>query len=103
MSLQAKTVALDEMAECLMRLSNGTQGKSTDWRGVQVSLVFGKLCVTCISFLRIIPTSGFCGQAKGLDLWDLSSAASLCRNLIEAYCMFAYIGSEPDDDEDGEF
>jgi hypothetical protein len=61
------------------------------------------LSATCVSFLRVIPGSRLYTPASDLRLWDLSAAASLCRNLIEAYYVLLYINSDPADEADREF
>ena len=94
---------LDQLCDCAIHVSMNTQGRPTDWRGAKASVLFAKLCITCISFLRFIPNSSFYVPAKSLPLLDLSSAASLCRNLIEAYYVLLYVSSNPEDEEDREF
>ena len=94
---------LDEMCDCVMQISAGTQGRLTTWRGQQASLLFAKLGATCMSFLRVIPGSRFNAAADKFYLWDLSAAASLCRNLIEAYYVLFYLNTEPADEEEREF
>lgn len=94
---------LDQLCDSVIKLSAETQGRPTDWRGERVSWVFAKFAATCISFLRLIPSSTFYTPAKNLLLWDLSSAASLCRNLIEAYYVLVYVGSDSPDQKNREF
>ena len=97
------TETLDELCDCVMQISAGTQGRPTNWRGQQASLLFAKLGATCVSFLRVIPGSRFYAAADKMYLWDLSAAASLCRNLIEAYYVLFYLNTEPADEEEREF
>lgn len=94
---------LDQLCDCAIHVSMNTQGRPTDWRGAKASVLFAKLCMTCIGFLRFIPNSSFYVPAKSLPLLDLSSAASLCRNLIEAYYVLLYVSATPQDEEDCEF
>ena len=94
---------LDDLCTCMMRISAETEGRPADWRMQHLSLVFSKFCATCISFLRLMPRSSFYAPSKGIQLWDLSSAASLCRNLIEAYYILVYVSSKPIDEESGQF
>lgn len=77
----------------MIRISAETENRPTDWRGQYASLAFAKFCATCISFLRLIPNSTFYAATKNIQLWDLSSAASLCRNLIETYYVLVYLSS----------
>jgi hypothetical protein len=99
----SKADALEDLCNCMIQISTATEGRLTDWRGLNASLVFAKLCATCISFLRLIPSSTFYTPAKNLQLWDLSSAASLCRNLVEAYYVLVYLKTAPTDEEDADF
>lgn len=99
----SKTNTLEKLCNTMIEISMATQGRTTDWRGLQTSLVFAKLCATCISFLRLIPSSTFYTPAKTLQLWDLSSAAALCRCLIESYYVLVYLRVRPADKVDAEF
>jgi uncharacterized protein DUF5677 len=94
---------LDGLCSCMMRISAETEGRPADWRMQHLSLVFAKLCATCISFLRLMPRSSFYAPSKDIQLWDLSSAASLCRSLIEAYYILVYVGSKSVDEESDQF
>lgn len=95
--------SLERLCECGIQISTNTQGRKTDWWGQHASLVFVKLCLTCLSLLRMVPGSAFYTSAKNLRAWDLSATASLCRNLIEAYHVLLYVVSPPEDEEDREF
>ena len=87
--------ALERLVAELLKLSNGTMGRTTDWRGQQASLAFAKVGITCMTFLRLIPGSSHYGPAGQWAVWDLSAAASQCRNLIEAYHLLCYLVQEP--------
>lgn len=94
---------LDKLCECGWRISLETDGrKTTDWRGEAASVVFGKMFATCISFLRLNPKSSYYRKDPP-DLWDLPSAATLCRNLIEAFYVLAYLVESPADQETRDF
>ena len=99
-----KTRTIDNLCHCTMTLSSKTAGRSgVSWREQQASLIFAKLCITCISFLKLIPKSSFFTATKGLNIWDLSSAASLARNIIESYCVLYYVGIDKPSDSEIEF
>lgn len=97
------TAQLELLYDCVLKLSESTQGRPTDWRGQQFSIVFAKLGLTCVSFLRVVPVSIFFTPAKNHYVWDFSAAASLCRNLIEAYCVLRYLGTDLSDRDEEEF
>jgi hypothetical protein len=94
---------LEAICAVIAEVSGATQGRPTDWRGEQASLAFAKFGITCITFLRLIPGSKYFGPADRFAVWDLSSAASLCRNLIEAYHLLVYLIHEPKDDPTKKF
>lgn len=94
---------LEKLLGVIMHISNGTMGRPTDWRGQQASLVFAKVGLTALTFLRLIPGSGYYGPAGEWAVWDLSAAASQCRNLIEAYHLLCYLAHEPTTDTEKDF
>jgi hypothetical protein len=99
-----KTKTLDKLCHCALALSSKTEGRSgVSWLEQQASLVFAKLCITCISFLKLIPKSSFFTFTKGLSIWDLSSAASLARNIMESYCVLYYVGIDKPSEGEREF
>jgi hypothetical protein len=93
---------LDKLCECGWRISLKTDGRKTDWRGQAASVVFGKLFSTCISFLRLNPKSSY-HRKDPPDLWDLPSAATLSRNLIESFYVLAYLVETPAEHEERDF
>lgn len=52
-----------------------------------------------MTFLRLVPGSSHFGAADGLEVWDLPSAATICRNLIEAYHVLCYFTHFPVDED----
>jgi hypothetical protein len=87
---------LEALCECAMQMSGNTQDRPVpEWHYDEGSLIFAKQVVTCISLLRLIPGSKFFAPAGRVAVWDLSSVASLTRNIIENYLMFFYIAIEP--------
>jgi hypothetical protein len=94
---------LQRVGQTLMTLSAGTQGRPTDWRGQQASLAFAKIGISCLTFLRLIPGSSSFGPAQNLAIWDLSAAASQCRNVIEAYYLLCYLVFNTSDKSETDF
>lgn len=90
------------MCECGWRISLETDGRQADWRGEAASVVFGEIFATCISFLRLNPKSSYYNKVP-LDLWDLPSSATLCRNIIEAFYVLAYLVDSPAEAEERDF
>jgi hypothetical protein len=95
----SEITVLERLCDFAIELSNGKTGRDTDWRNEQISLAFAKLGVTCASFLRLIPDSAYFGPAKGITVWDLSSAASLCRNIMESYYVLRYLVKDLEEEE----
>jgi hypothetical protein len=87
----------------IMRISERTQGRPTDWRGQHASLAFAKIGVTALTLLRLIPGSRYFGPAGAYAIWDLSAIASQCRNLMEAYYLLCYLVRETPDPAEREF
>lgn len=94
---------LELLVETMTGLSKRTTGMPTTWRLEQSSIVFGKIGITCWTFLRTVPGSSFFGPSKGMAVWDISAAASLCRNFVEAYLLLCYLVHEPTDAAQREF
>ncbi|MDD2763669.1 MAG: DUF5677 domain-containing protein [Opitutaceae bacterium] len=91
------------MAEEIMRISQATQGRDTDWRGQQASLAFAKVGVTALTLLRVVPGSPHFGPVGKYAVWDLSAIVSLCRCLIESYYVLCYLRYEPTDADQKQF
>ncbi len=66
---------------------------------VIASALFDKLLVTAKSYLKLLPFSSLHGSEE--DDWDLSSIATLTRNIIENYNIFFYliVDKVPKDEE----
>lgn len=95
--------ALDPLCDFAIALSLNSQNRTTDWRGHKTSIVFGKIAVTCATFLKLIPGGSAFTPFKNHALWDLASTASLCRNLVEAYYVLAYLCRAPEPEEELQF
>lgn len=62
------------------------------------SVLFTRLCVLAASLIFLLPRSRW--SVKRLDHWDLTSAATLTRNIIECYFNFYYLCVEIKDDNE---
>ncbi len=85
--------ALEQLCECAVVLSANTSDRQVpSWREQKGSLIFSRQVATCLSLLRLLPSSSHYSAAKGRRVWDAPSAASLTRNIIESYCILYYVG-----------
>lgn len=92
--------ALDALCDFSIALSEKIQGRKTDWRGETASLIFAKIAMACVSFLKLTPASEFCAARKGMIPWDISSASSIGRNIMEAYHSLVYVLDEPENEDE---
>jgi len=81
---------LEHLFDTLLVISNETTGRQTTWFGEIASIIFSKIGLTTLSFLRLVPESRFYATNE-FKAWDISSAASLCRVIIDSYLMLFYI------------
>jgi len=56
-----------------------------------------------MTLLRLIPSSSSFSSAGQWAVWDLTSIASLCRNLIEDYYVLCYLINAPANEGEREF
>ena len=83
------------IVETAISLSEVTAGKSVRlWHKFQASLMFSRMILTYISILHYTPGSSFFGPIREFHIWDLSTQASLARNLIETYLTLFYLTIE---------
>ena len=95
---------LERLCECAVSFSSNTQNRQVpSWREEKGSLIFAKQTATCKSFLRLIPKSTHYAASGGRRVWDISSAASLSRNIVESYCTFFYVAIDEVTDEENLF
>lgn len=86
------TVHLDYVCNSAIELSHAAEEKLVStWEEHELSQIFAKMVLSCIGFLKFIPDSSWFIPAKGLAIWDVGSASSICRNVMEAYFSFAYM------------
>lgn len=73
----------------------------TDGRGIRAVKIFTRQTLTAISLSKLLPRpSQF--TASEYDLWDISSIASLTRNLLEGYLNLHFWGLEKISDSEAE-
>jgi hypothetical protein len=82
---------LESLVDFSSSLSMRTQDRRCTWEQQEISLAFARVCITALSFLRLIPGSSWFSEPKGLAIWDISSAASLVRNVMEGYYVMVYL------------
>lgn len=86
------TQTLDALCECAMKISGNVAGRQgASWIEKEASIIFAKLCMTCISLLKLVPDSSFYSSSKGFQIWDVGSASTLSRNIMETYFALCYI------------
>lgn len=99
-TVEESVKGLETLCDCAISLAFRTEGRpALNWQVVEGSSIFARNCLTCISLLRLIPISSFYRPLENLDAWDLPSAASLVRNIIETYHVFFYITENVSDEE----
>ena len=74
-------------------ISLNQHGINTDGRGVRAMKIFTRQTLTAISLRKLIPTPSPT-KAIDEDLWDISSIASLTRNIVEGFLSLSYFGLE---------
>lgn len=95
---------LDDLYDCAMFVSAETQGREVNhWEHEIASIVFAKICASTLAALRHVPKSKYYTRSGGLAIWDLSSLASLVRNLMEAYYTLHYILHDKCNEEERSF
>ena len=96
MASALKIEVLERLCECAITLSVNTCDRQVpSWREQKGSLIFAKLIATCLSLLRLLPSSSHYSPSKGRRVWDAPSAATLTRSIIESYCIFFYVAIDP--------
>jgi len=86
---------LEDLYEGAAGLLSGLRQPTNTWEQKTATIIFGKETTTCLSQLRLIPTSKYYSVSSETPVWDLSSTASLTRNIIETYLLFFYLAAEP--------
>lgn len=92
------------LCQTAMNLSLATYGRVVHtWREEYGSHIFGKICVTAIAILKLLPKSAFYVAVNNMEIWDISSVCTLARSLIDTYNAFHYLIIEEVDKHKLEF
>jgi hypothetical protein len=83
----------------VMVVSLNQHGIKTDGRGIRAMKIFTKQTLSALSLDKLLPKQVFEEEA---ELWDISSIASLTRNIIEGYLSLYYFGLENISEEEAE-
>lgn len=87
----AELEQMESVIAAMVGVSDGQGGIWISNRHTEATKVFTRITVTGITFLRLLPGSTLTfGRER--TIWDWPSVASLCRNIVDAYLMFFYIG-----------
>ncbi|WP_335922083.1 hypothetical protein [Shewanella chilikensis] len=84
-----------------MDVSQNQHGIDTNGRGVRAVKVFTRQTLSAISLSSILPDLSV-DKDPDAALWDVSSIASITRNILEAYLAIFYSGIENISDEEAE-
>ena len=83
----------DRVLDVTALVSLRQRGIETDGRGIRASRIFVRQTQTALSLSKILPRPSASEPQDG-TLWDISSVASLSRNLVEGYLSLYYFGLE---------
>jgi hypothetical protein len=83
----------DKVIETTKLISWNQHGIDADGRGLRGTKIFTRQTVVGLSLQRILPRPSSMTHHENV-LWDVSSIASLSRNLMEGYLSFYYFGIE---------
>jgi len=83
---------LEDLCQTAVKLSIATSGREVSiWREKYGSHIFGKICMTAIAILKLLPKSTYYVAVDNMQIWDISSVCTLARSLIDAYNSFCYL------------
>lgn len=83
----------NQVLDFTAQVSLNQGGIDADGRGVRAVKIFTRQTITAFSFSKILPKPKV-STTSDTELWDISSVASLTRNLIEGYLSLNYFGLE---------
>ena len=84
-----------------MDLSQNQHCIDTDGRGVRAIKIFTRQTLSAMSLSSILPKLSL-DKDPDTELWDVSSIASITRNILEAYLAIFYSGIENISNEEAE-
>ena len=97
-------IKLENLCQMAISLSNATFGRSVpSWREQIGSIIFGKICLTSIAILKLLPQSKFYTPTNSTIIWDVSSVCALSRALIDNFNVFHYLIIDQIDEKELEF
>lgn len=74
-------------------ISLNQHGIETTGRGIRATKIFTRQTITGISLFKLLPIPSK-HKSIEVDIWDITSIASLSRNLLEGYLAINYFGIE---------
>ncbi len=80
---------LIEVAKKIILISHNQEGIQTDGRGMRAMKIFTRQTLSTISLLKLLPSVN-----KTDEIWDITSFASIKRNIIECFINLYYFGTE---------
>src|SRR5689334_10029384 len=83
----------NQVVQVTVLISLNQHGIKTNGRGMRAMKIFTRQTLTALSLTKLFPEPS---PFKEIDdgIWDISSIASLTRNLIEGYISLYYFGTE---------
>jgi len=85
--------SFDTVLKAIVLISQKQHGINTDGRGVRAVKIFTRQTLTGLSLDKILPSQNFIEDYKE-DFWDISSIASLSRNILEGFLSLHFFGLE---------
>lgn len=92
-SFLEELVLYDKVIETTKHISWNQHGIDADGRGLRGTKIFTRQTVVGLSLQRILPRPSSMTHHESV-FWDVSSIASLSRNLMEGYLSLYYFGIE---------
>src|ERR1039457_3232270 len=93
-ALESFDACVSEAIKVSQAIAGGKVASRLSW----ASILFTRLCNSCMSVLVIVPRSRLSRTDR--QHWDFSAVASLIRNLIECYFTFFYLVIDPTNNEE---
>lgn len=94
---QRSVCAFETATEKAHALSDACSGQQVEPKRWWAALLFTRLCTISASILSLTPRSS--AAREGLH-FDFSSIATLCRNYLEGYLAFFYLGVDDVNDQE---
>ena len=83
----------DNVINVTQTISLNQHGIQTDGRGLRAMKLFTRQTLTGLSLHKLLPRPNK-NKSIDEDIWDISSIASLTRNIVEGYISLYYFGIE---------